>query len=569
MPIIPRSIVVLHLLSLLVLGQDGAKTVERDLWKTRADAVTTNLLKEAATTDALNKALLLARLGELWWESDQRQAGEWIEKSVDTISFYPADDIKTHSETYFAVARQVLGIVAARNKKQADRLSDLLSKSEDGSAADKGANSDALIEQALRIVKDDPQSAAALGLHALNLGSPVNVDQLSWALRRYDVKLANQFFRAALANLSANPTTPKLNAMETIAFPEHRIAKFPAALQPPPELKILFLNFAADYIIQSQLRLGNNTITSCMNEAIFTIKLEAAFNQFLRQKSEAVKQAVNICLGKRSQQVRDLVDPADAADVESFMNKADQSQDQPMLRGNYLLKATSAAMQQKQFDRAIEILDRMRDDEKKVNQDYWDQMRWDAGALLAVARFNEGDVAGAQQILRDIPERLRPLGKITFVLQFPADSAASYQLSVDLLNDARSEIGKSSVSFRFKSSYWLALVKLYADFKLSSEAADTLQELVVAFNGARSDDAGKNLVMANQLVSDAKRLVPKFSSSLLDAKESAILQSISLLNDQKSRTEINLQFLKMMLAKYQALKAETDKAAAANAARGR
>jgi hypothetical protein len=29
-------------LSLLVLGQDGAKTLERDLWKTRADAVTLN-----------------------------------------------------------------------------------------------------------------------------------------------------------------------------------------------------------------------------------------------------------------------------------------------------------------------------------------------------------------------------------------------------------------------------------------------------------------------------------------------------------------------------------------------
>src|SRR5688500_14809304 len=90
-------ILVLRALCIFSPAQDGARAIERDLWRSRADILTTNLLKEAANADALDRALLLAQLSDLWWESERAQANTWIQKSVDTIVFFPAGEAKERS----------------------------------------------------------------------------------------------------------------------------------------------------------------------------------------------------------------------------------------------------------------------------------------------------------------------------------------------------------------------------------------------------------------------------------------------------------------------------------------
>lgn len=550
---------VILLLSIVVVGQDGAKLLQRDLWRTRADALTNVLLKEADHKDTLDKVLLMAELSDLWWESDQNQANAWIEKAVDAIAFYSADEIRDQKEKFFRVGRQTLGLISSHNKKQSSRLAAILSKAGDTPDKEKNPDAEGLIEQALKIVKDDPKTAAELGLRALSLGFPSSADSLSWALRRYNPELANRFVRAALANVAASPDRTSFYWMEFIVFPENLISDFPANLRAPVELKISFLNLVADYLSQLQLSFSSRSIASCADEALFTVKLEKGFAELLPQRSNAVTQAINICLGNRSQQLREQVTNTSAnTDVDELLKKADESQD-TLFRANYLIKAASAAHQRKKFAKSIEILDRMSDEERKPNVEYWEELRWESGARLAVVRFKDGDVAGAQQVLKDIPATLRPLGQITFVLQFSSEDITSYQICVDLLNDARA-ISKSDLAFMRRSSYWLSLVKLYSNYKMPTEAAETFKEIAVAFNNSRSEDApAKNEAASNQLITDSKRIIPNFSPILLETKEESLLESVSLVKEEKPRTQMNLEFLKMALRQYQALKVELER----------
>jgi len=556
------SIFLVHLICVFAHAQDASKSLERELWRTRADILTSNLLKDASKKDALARALLKAQLSDLWWEFERNQANTWIEKSVDAIAFYPAEEAKEQKERFFRVVRQVLALISTHNKKQSTRLVEILSKSEqDLPDKEKKSNAEALIEQAIKIVKTDPQSATNLGLRALSLGFPANTYKLAWDLRHYNSHLANQFFRAALSRVSAAPDTAKLYGMQRIAFPEANNPDFPVRLIPPRELRILFLDFVADHLYQRQLRFTSKAIQSCLDDAVFTTRLRDSFTELLPQKSDMVEQAINICLSNQKQEAKQLLNPNDTqtTNIDDLLNQADRIQGDPFLRGRYLLNAAFASHQQKKFAISIEILEKMSNEERKVDTNFWDELRLDSGASLAVAEFKEGEVARANKTLKDLPDALQPLGQITFVFQFSPEDITCYQFCVDLLNDARRGIVKSELPFARRSSYWLNLVKLYSSYKLHTEAAAAFREVVTAFNSSKSVDTASNDAASNRLIDDSKRIVPAFSPMLFEMKEDSMFESVRLLNDERPRTQINLEFLKMMLQKYRSLKLELEK----------
>jgi hypothetical protein len=561
---IASFVLVLHALCLCAAAQDAAKSIERDLWRSRADILTSNLLKNASKSDALDRALLLAQLSNLWWESERNQANTWIQKSVDAIAFLPAEEVKQQRAKFFQVTRQVLALISTHNKKQSNRLVQILGDS-GKETADKETklNAEAVIEQALRLVNTDAARAAELGRLALALEFPSNAYKLAWDLRRNNSDLANQFVRAALSSASTAPTTAKLYGLQRMVFPEHGNASVPANLLPTRELKISFLSFVAELLRQRQLAFSSKQIRSCSDEAVFTMRLKSSFAELLPEKAPMVDQAIEICLANVKPQTKQLLNQdLQKTDVEEMLKEADGIQNDPMARGRYLLNAAFAAVQQKKLPLAIQILEKMNDDERKVDVEFWEDLRLDAGAALAVAEFKEGDVPRAQKTLKDLPEPLRSLGQISFVVQISPQDLTCSQFCTDLLNEARRSIGKSELRFGRKSSYWLLLTKLYSEFKLQTEAAETFREMVTAFNSARTDgNASNNDVLSSQLLTETKRVVPGFSLKLFEEKQDSLFESVELLNDQQLRTHIKLEFLRMSLGQYQALKAESEKKA--------
>ena len=210
-----------------------------------------------------------------------------------------------------------------------------------------------------------------------------------------------------------------------------------------------------------------------------------------------------------------------------------------------------AAHQQKKYARSIQILEGMSDDERKVDAEFWDELRFDSGAGLAVAQYKGDDAAGAGRTLREVPEALRPPAQIVFALQCDKDDVASYQFCVELLNDARRGMLKSELPFKRKASYWLNLVKLYSAYRLHAEAAAVFREIALAFNDSVSGDASPAKDAAtNQLIADSKRIIPTLAPALLETQEGSIFESVNLLKQEKPRIQISLAFLKMALKEY-------------------
>ena len=546
--------------TIFAIGREGASPEQRDLWRTRADVITGRLLKEAANLDSLDGALLLVQLSDAWWEVDKNQSNAWMVKAVDAISSYSAEEVKANSEKFFQTARQVLLVISDRNRKQSDRLVEILSEADKIADKEKDVNADSLIEFALRVVKESPAQAAQTGALAFRVGQPKEFYKLSWELRRHSPTLADQFFRTALSNAAASRNPEILQRMLLAAFPENFVTNFPPNLAPPGALKTEVLTFLADHIAQQQYNFVNKSIQSCAGDARIVSRVRNQFTELLPQRSGAVQQAVDACLAGQNQRLAQThSQPASlkTTNPDELLKLADEAEDDPNVRGAYLFRAALSANQQKKYALSIKTLERMGEKERAPFADDWEELRHDSAAGLAYAQFKDGDLAGALATLQQVPDKLRPLAQVGFMLNTSPEDASTYSFGVEQLNHARRGFLKSELPFTKKASYWLNLIKLYSNYKLQTEAAEVFREIAAGFNSALPDDkAAANSAASDQLVSDAKRVIPTLAPTLFEAHESSILESVGSLKQAKPRVQINLAFLKLALKQYKLLDAE-------------
>ncbi len=557
------TVFLIYSLIIFAIGQEDTSLGQRELWRTRADTITNRLLKEASNLDSLDRAVLLAQLGDLWWEFDKNQSNAWIEKSVDTIFFYPSEEIKSKSEKFFQTTRQILSIISNRNQKQSNRLIEILSEADKVVDKEKNVNADSLIEFALQIVKENPTKATQIGTLALRVGSPKEFYKLSWEIRRYNPTLANQFFRTAFSSVTASRNLEMLQSMQLAAFPENFVPNFPPNLTPPRELRTEFLNFLADYIVQQQYNFVSKSIQSCANEAVLVSRVKNQFVELLAPKSGVVQQAIDMCLAGQNQkltQIQSQTASLKTSNIDELLKLADEVEDAPNIRGVYLFKAALAANQQKKYAFSIKILESMREKERELFVGDWEELRHDSAAGLAYTQFKDNDLSGALETIKNVPDRLRPFAQVGFVLKISPEDTSVYSFCVEQLNNARRGFIKSELSFTKKTSYWLNLVKLYSNYKLQTEAAEVFRELAVAFNSSLSDNnTAANDIASSQLIADSKRIIPTLLPTLLEAQENSILESVSLLKQEKPRVQINLTFLKLALKQYKSFNSESPK----------
>ena len=563
MPIFTRLVLTASLIcspTILAIGRDDSSQQQRELWRTRADAITSRLLKEASNLDSLDGALLLVQLSDAWWEVDKNQANAWVEKAVDAIASYPSEEVKANSEKFFQTARQVLLVISNRNRKQSGRLVEILSEADKFADKEKDVNADSLIEFALQIVKENPAQAAQTGTLAFRVGQPKEFYRLSWELRRYNPALADQFFRTALSSATASRSPEALQRMLVAAFPENFVTNFPPNLAPPKALRTEFLSFLADHIAQQQYNFVHKSIQSCAGDARIVSRVKNHFADLLPQRSGTVQQAIDVCTaGQNPRPAQTQTQPASlkTSNPDELLKLADEVEGDPNVRGAYLFRAALAANQQKKYALSIKILEGMSEKEREPFADDWEELRHDSAGGLAYAQYKDGDLAGALATLQSVPDKLRPLAQVGFMLSTSPEDASTYSFGVEQLNNARRGLLKSELPFAKKASYWLNLVKLYSNYKLQTDAAEVFREIAASFNGALSDDkAAANSVASDQLIADAKRVIPTLSPTFLEGHENSLLESVGSLKQARPRAQINLAFLKLALKQYRLFDAE-------------
>lgn len=543
-------VILLNCLLVVAVFSQGKTTVnKRDIWKSRADTVTYSLLKETAKIDELERALLYAQIGDLWWKSDQTQSNVWFEKSADSIFFYSSEDIKTNGAKYIRISGEILKIIADRNQKQSSRLTKILSEIGNLSEDDKTINADVLIELAFETVEKNPQKAFQLGITAFRIGNPRGYAPLLLRLRRYDAKLADRLFPTAFSATAASQDFMMLQSLKMTAFPEVVLPDIPKETYLPESLKIETLNFFADYIVHQQIKYTNKTIPNCFYEARLIAPLANQFANLLPQKLPIVQQAINVCLENQNTVTKEVNDALfTSGNIEELLSKADEVKNNTGARALYLFRAILFATEQKRFALAIKILDGMSKEEREHDAQSWDGMRYESAGGLASVQIKENDLAGAVRTLDDVPITILPFAQVISVKDCAARNAQTYAFCVEILNNARRSFIKSDKPFADKIGYWIFAVKLFAQLKLNNEAAETFQEIAKGFNNSISEKGAHT-----PPILPAERFASVISADLLEARENSLSESANLINEPKVRIQINLAFLTLVLKEYEKL----------------
>jgi hypothetical protein len=557
------SIPLLLLICIFVPGQKQVTPDQREVWRLRADTITDKLVKDSFNLEAHDRAVLLAQLSDSWWSVDKNRSLAWIEKAVDVISFLPSEDVKANPKKHFQTARKVLSIISDRSKKQSERLIGVLSDADKIFEKDKNLNADSLIDYALATVKENPARAYQTGMLAFRIGEPQEFYKLFWELRRYNPALSDQFFRIAFSNIAAKRNLEIIQGLQLAVFPESFGANLAPNVSASREVKIELLNFLADYISQQQNSYTAKLSAGCVNEAVLVSRLRSQFSELLAAKSPLVQRAIEVCLETQSSNLAKLQADSSSlkkSSIEELLKFADEAEIDSFVRAAYLFKAALSANQQKQYALSIKILERMSDKEREFFADDWDEARYDSAAGQANLQFIENDLSGASDTLKNVPDRIRPMAEVGFVLKTPPDNVSAFGFNVGQLNAARLGFRKSELPFAKKSYYWLTLVKLFSNYKQQGEAADTFKEIVISFNSLLSgDDEMAKDIAANKLASDSASILPTLSPSLLEEQEYSIPETVGLLKAEKPRVAISLAFLKLALNQYKVVAAKVDK----------
>ncbi|HBR57088.1 MAG TPA: hypothetical protein DEA22_06415 [Blastocatellia bacterium] len=529
-----------------IIPQITDLTTQAQLWRLRAETITDNLIKETVKLSELDRALLFAELGDSWWKADPRQSDIWFEKSVDAIFFFSSDDTESGLSDLFQTSRKILRLIGSRNRKLASRLVGILSDMKKPSESDKDANANALVEYALLIVKQEPTRSLQMGELALSVGLPRELYRLVWELNRNNPKLAILLFNAALAKARNHPSYNTLQVIQISAFPEILDSNFPANLILGQGERVAALSFFAEFIIQAQVSLERQN-TKCSNEASLVDALKNQFTAMLPTQAGIVQRAVNICLSGQSLQQQSLQATIKASTVEELLKLADEQNDESPLRTAYLYRAALLAYEEKRFALAIVILDGMDEKEKHDDLEFWEDIRASAAGFLAFGLYKEGDHQGWRKVLQDTPSPIRPFAQYGFIKQIPIEDISSYSSRVEILRDASKNLVNSEKSYSRKSGYWFRLIKLLAAHELYGDASDVLKDIATAFNNEAAEKSNSNLEISGAIISDS------FTPELLNAQDSRLFEIVNLISKPRSRININLEFLKVVLQKYEKL----------------
>ncbi|MFS8086385.1 MAG: hypothetical protein ACMG6H_12205, partial [Acidobacteriota bacterium] len=320
-----------------------------------------------------------------------------MQKAIETLKYIPDQQSPADHRRQLATARAILTIIAPRDEKLASRVTDILTSiSEHDSTAERNLNADALVNEALAIVDRDPQRAAALGAQSLRVGRPTIIAALLWKLRSRDPKLADGLFLQAVAVVSETYDADLFSPLLRVAFPTlDGLGSTPAA--PPDPLRAqLLLAVAADFRHSMMTTDSQAALCSSTGPLIFMIApLLPEFDRLLPvEQSSSVRQLIRGCQSGLSpiaqQRVEDAQRNVPLKTVDDFVNAADKAKD-PRAKTVLQMRAAQLAVRQKDFDRAISIIDEMDDDARKFFNGGWEGWRWEWASLCALDYLKRED----------------------------------------------------------------------------------------------------------------------------------------------------------------------------------
>lgn len=532
--------------------------VPQDSWLTRAQYFTDVSLKDALLLTAFDRALLWARLGELWWEADPSKAQEWFKKSVEALEYAPQSQRRSERDRQLSAGGKVLQILAPKAPALADRLAAMLvlpSKAGEGEAGGPGsrANPDDLIYAAQSIAESDPSRAVQLGEASLRAGSSYNLYALLIDLQRRDAASARLLLIKVMEEAKVKYDVVLLAVLEGFALrrtpeSESRLARIPA------EVRSQILRLLAEAVVQSAAP------PSAKEEICRRVPYIAPYiGELPPDQLSAVRAAIVSCQQHLSSGLQRTVTNAlqnvPLKTVEDYELAANEASD-PGTKAWYLVRASSLAAQEKDFERQIAILDSI-DAGERAKLQGWSAVRWMAATNAALARLKASEFSSMRRIIESTPKEIRAFVQVNVAegLMGTEDIVGA----LELLADARRSFANAGSETREQELYtqeYYSLVGLYARLK-RPEALEVFREVVAYLNHFRPEEGSER--QDSRTNDKLDFWPPEIPAQLIESDEIGLASSVASIDSPLKRVPVELGLVKTSLQELKRLSSHSEK----------
>jgi hypothetical protein len=524
---------------------DQQKNASHELWRVRSQAITDDLLKDAAELNQYRKAVLWARLGQRWWRDDPRKAGTWITNAIEVVESIPNKEKPEERTERLHTTRLLLQIVGPLDQKFSTRLVAMLTRDRESiTDAERAENVEGLINAAIAVAKQDPKRAAELGELALRLGHPSDIASLLFAVRSRDVKIADALMVQALAVARQDPDPQLLNSLTDAAFPAQKGVGANIGVPPDP-LRAELLQLDVSYLNANPISPENQNAI-CAGVGSFIAPVLSEFDRLVPQQAAVARQAMNKCqsLSPLAQQrIDDAATDQPLNTVEALLKAAADAKD-PNVRTVYEYRAASMAKEKKDYDLALKILDNMTKESRDLMGGSWESYRWDWATLAALEHYKHGRLQEMNFALNNVPPDLQAFAKAAFVDRLPPAKKDEQSPALQFLNEAKMSLRRASIPESEKYSWYFALLRLTVKYQ-PAEASAAFKEAIASLNSAEQGDGNKN--QTNKL--DTSELSKTLPASLLEMDEFAVKEGLASVASVETRAQLRLELLDATLQK--------------------
>lgn len=539
----------------IALGQENnsarTRSPARTLWLVRSQSITEELMKDASDLPPSARALLWARLGELWWLEDREKARSWLYKAVAIVEAVPNREDSDERRRRLDTARGLLQIIAPLDPEISKKLIPILDERGEEEARDeRETNADAIIQAAISLVDKNPERAAEMGALALRIGTPSDIASLIFALRSKDTRLSEALFSQALATARQTLIPELLHSLTRAAFPNESQIK-----SKTPELPDLLRRELLRLHIAYLEATPKNQNSICGGVISFILPVVAQIDRLLPEQGAFARQSVTRCQSVSplaQQRIDDSLRQQPLRTIDDFLKAADDANDLKV-RTVYRYRAAALAKEKKDYDRALKILDSMSKEAREFMDGSWEAYRWEWAARSAVNHFNNGEIFEMRKVMEEVPFNLQPLAKLVFISYLPEGRNKEADPTLEYLNDGRTGLGRSSLKDSEKNGWYFGLLELTVKYQ-PDHAIAVLNETVAVLNKAEKTRSGDDKQTRESLLEPISK---HFSATLLEMDEFAVAKAISSLSSLDTRVRVRLDLLQACLARLSGSTKET------------
>lgn len=429
--------------------------------------MTEQVLREAVGLDSFNRALLFSQVAKIWRDEDPNRARSYMKRAIQEIASRPNRETVSERAKRLGAARALIPVAVLIDREFVEQLDSILTANRnEQSAEQRDATASALVQGALAILEKDPARAAAMGSMSLSLGRSPQVIYLVSLLRTRDQELADTLFLEVLASALRSLDIDILASLARVAF-----------IGPSQTASIQQAVLIALHELIGRLSSEVNSGDALCRLAKIATPLLGQFKTLLPQSLDLVQAAVLRC-GNSPNPFRET-STGSAFDsklrsVDDFLRAAGETSN-PERRVFLMSRAAYIASQEKNYDRAVSILDQFSDSERAEMEGTWENWRWEFASSAAVERLKQNDVATVDKILYSTPTSLRAFVAISVVRQM---ETRHKQKAMELLQDARRSLKNTDA---VTLDWYLSLLRAYLTF-LPDDAPPVLREMVQAIN---------------------------------------------------------------------------------------